>query len=111
MEDDDNYVEHITEDVLTVLIGKRFFEALDEQMCPVDSATRRAQCTGSYALATTVLARLRFDSDDLADILRVLAAKGAHCDCEILFNVAETSRLKTEYWTGRAGELARARHT
>ena len=69
MEDDDNYVEHITEDVLTVLIGKRFFEALDEQMCPVDSAMRRAQCTGSYALATTVLARLRFDSDDIADIL------------------------------------------
>ena len=28
--------------------------------------------------------------------------KGGFCDCEILYNVVEESRLKAEYWQARA---------
>jgi len=43
-----------------------------------------------------------FDENDIAEILEVLGTNGGHCDCEILFNVAENSRLKSEYWRARA---------
>lgn len=31
----------------------------------------------------------------------VFMSMGGYCDCEILFNVAESSRLKAEYWLAR----------
>src|SRR5262245_25371280 len=99
MRDDDSYVEGIAENVLVVLTRKRFFEMLDDEMCPIDPAGQGAICRGSYDLASSVLAQLGFSSEDSADVLQVLAARGGHCDCEILFNVAETSRLKAAYWT------------
>ncbi len=46
-----------------------------------------------------------FDSDAAGEVLQVLQLRGAHCDCEILFNVAEDSRLKSGYWKSRATEL------
>ena len=45
------------------------------------------------------------DSDDVADVPGVLRFSGACCDCEVLYNVAEESRLKSRYWKARAGEL------
>ena len=40
-------------------------------------------------------------SDDVDDILAVLTSRGACCDCEVLYNVAEESRLKAQYWSSR----------
>jgi hypothetical protein len=45
------------------------------------------------------------DDEDLEDILAVLHSLGGCCDCEILYNVAEESRLKSEYWIARAREF------
>jgi hypothetical protein len=46
-----------------------------------------------------------FTDDEIYDVLHVLMRRGGYCDCEILFNVAETSRLKAGYWTARAEGL------
>ena len=32
--------------------------------------------------------------------------QGGFCDCEVLYNVLDESRLKAEYWTARAGFYA-----
>jgi hypothetical protein len=34
----------------------------------------------------------------------VLAARGGFCDCEVLYNAAEESRLKSEYWKAVASK-------
>ena len=44
-------------------------------------------------------------SEEIADVLAVMRFKGGRCDCEILYNVGEESRLKAEYWKGRYREL------
>ena len=46
-----------------------------------------------------------FSRDDLEDTFAVLKPKGEFCDCEVLYNVAEFSRLKAQYWRGRAEGL------
>jgi Protein of unknown function (DUF2695) len=102
MESDRGFIEAIASDVLEALRRVRFFEALDDQMCPTCPAQPRALCRGSYAISTTILTDRGFDSDAIGEVIRVLDARGAHCDCEILFNVAEDSRLKSEYWISRA---------
>jgi hypothetical protein len=102
MESDDGFIEAIASDVLKALQRVRFFQALDDEMCPIDPAQPRALCQGSYATSTAILAGLGFDPDAVGEAIQVLETRGAHCDCEILFNVAEDSRLKSEYWISRA---------
>ena len=77
----------------------RFFEKLDDELCPKGQSHPQAQCCGSFALSESVLHECGFQSDeDLADIIGVLRYRGACCDCEVLYNVAESSRLKAAYW-------------
>lgn len=45
------------------------------------------------------------DSEEIEDILAVMRFHGGSCDCEILYNVAEESRLKAKYWKSRYSEL------
>jgi hypothetical protein len=60
----------------------------------------------------SILVAAGFDRAELEDIFAVLQSKGGCCDCEVLYNVAETSRLKANYWLGRAAEqIARTPHT
>jgi hypothetical protein len=108
MEYDAELIKAITPDVLTVLARKRFFQVLDDQMCPVDGTEQRLHCNGTYAISTIVLGQIGFDSDEIADITRVLSSIGGCCDCEILFNIAEESRLKSEYWRARATSISRS---
>jgi len=44
-------------------------------------------------------------------VIEVLNANGASCDCEVLYNVAEESRFKSEYWKARTGYRANGRHS
>jgi hypothetical protein len=37
-------------------------------------------------------------------VFHVLMAQGAFCDCEILYNIATESRLKSQYWQRKAHE-------
>jgi hypothetical protein len=106
MENDDELIDQIAADVLGALGNKRFFDSLDDRMCPVDPAQPRLSCEGTYAISTTILARCGFDSDDIADITQVLAARGAAAIARFCSTLPKESRLESEYWKARAAESA-----
>jgi hypothetical protein len=99
---DDQMIQEISQDVLTVLERSGAMAALDDLMCPESSGTPRAQCHGDYRHARQVLVSRGFSEEELFDVFHVLMAKGGFCDCEILYNAMESSRLKAEYWRARA---------
>ena len=76
----------------------QFFEQLDDLLCPKQESRPREVCQGNYNLSKRVLDAAGFDSTDVEDIFGVLRSQGACCDCEALYNVVESSRLKAEYW-------------
>ena len=101
---DDELIASITPDVMAVLREKGFFAALDEIFCPKSSATPAQTCSGDFRYAKQALQRCAFDESDWSDIFHVLMGQGAFCDCEILYNAATESRLKTQYWQRRSHE-------
>jgi hypothetical protein len=106
MEPDADFIGHISGDVLKLLGGRRFFDFLDDRLCPDVHQQKPCPCVGDYTQTTLVLAGMGFDHQDISEILQVLASQGGCCDCEILFNVAANSRLKSEYWRSRAGAIS-----
>jgi hypothetical protein len=98
------FVEAIATDVLSVLTRKGFFEALDDVFSPRDGSPTSTACKGDYAISEGILGNLKFDKQDLDDIFEVLKSRGGFCDCEILYNAVETSRLKASYWRARADD-------
>jgi len=108
---DSELTSSITADVMTCLRRSQLFDRLDDLLCPKASANKRELCAGDYRLATMVLEDTGFDSTDLEDIFNVLKSHGGCCDCEILYNVAESSRLKTQYWSSRAHGAEASRNT
>jgi hypothetical protein len=104
MDADDQLVETIAPDVLNAIENRGFYTRLDDQMCPGDPRRPRVLCDGSLALTTATLESCGFGQEDIADVLAVLAARGGFCDCEVLYNVAEESRLKSEYWKAAASK-------
>ena len=104
---DSELIADITPDVMRCLVGARIFEALDDVLCPADVSRARRECHGDYRHARTVLLALGFREDELFDVFHVLMARGGYCDCEILYNAVEASRLKAEYWRARAEEPGR----
>jgi hypothetical protein len=101
----DEFIKAISDDVMRSLTTRGFFEELDNRFRPKDDAVPRAVCDHSYTISESVLAERGFHAEDLDDIFDVLRAKGGVCDCEILYNAVEESRLKAEYWKARAKEL------
>jgi hypothetical protein len=99
---DEQLISDITPDVTRCLLGAKVFEALDDELCPVDARTARAECHGDFRTAKRVLLSHGFTDDEVFDVLHVLMAQGGFCDCEILFNVARSSRLATQRWSGGA---------
>lgn len=71
-----------------------FFEKLDDVLCPKDCSEVRQGCGSDYKLSESILLASGFDASDLVDIFDVLRGQGGFCDCEILYNVAESSRLR-----------------
>jgi hypothetical protein len=102
MDLDDDLIDSIAPDVLKVLASKGFFEALDDQLCPSDSAQPPLFCGGTFGISTEILSSYGFGPEEIAEITHVLESRGACCDCEILFNVAEECRLKSRYWKARS---------
>jgi hypothetical protein len=106
-----DFISSMTPDVMACLRRSHFFERLDDLLCPEGRLTAREVCGGNYKLSKSVLEVANFDSVDLEDIFSVLRLQGACCDCEILYNIAESSRLKAEYWKGRLhGTEAKPKH-
>lgn len=96
------YVASITSDVLRVLTADGFFEALDDALCPVDDSKPAVPCRHNYENSERLLKELGFETEDLEDIFDVLRSRGGFCDCEILYNAVEASRLKAKYWRAEA---------
>jgi hypothetical protein len=87
---------------LELLSKKKLFERLDERLCPADSTHARAWCQGGFELTARILSEAGIEPEQVEPILQELAANGSSCDCGVLFNAAQESRLKTEYWLARA---------
>jgi hypothetical protein len=98
---DSDLISSITPDVMTCLRRAQFFERLDDLLSPEASTKKQAFCDGDYQIATRVLEDTGFDSSEFEDIFNVLTSQGGCCDCEILYNVAESSRFKAKYWKNR----------
>src|SRR3954454_983091 len=97
MDLEDDFIESITPDVLGCLSQERFFEKLDDLFCPSDATVPAVRCGGHFDRSRSIL-RSDFDSQEISEIVSVLESLGGCCDCEVLYNVAETSRLKSNYW-------------
>ena len=111
-ESSDEFISSIAPNVMKCLRRCGYFEKLDGLLSPEDASIPVQACDGTYKLSESILVAADFDGADLDDIFAVLQSKGGNCDCEVLYNVAETSRLKANYWRGRAAEeTVRTRHT
>ena len=98
---DKELVQNITPDVMRCLANNQFFARLDDALSPTDTNKSAAVCLGDFRTAKSVLLQCNFAEDEFFDVLHVLMNQGAYCDCEILYNVAGDSRLKSNYWRER----------
>jgi hypothetical protein len=99
---DEELIDAITPDVIKCLKGARFFEMLDDVLCPQQSGQQRARCWGDYRNSRPILLKQGFKEEELFDVFHVLMRQGGFCDCEILYNAVEKSHLKAEYWMARS---------
>jgi len=100
---DQELIASIAPDVLGALQQKGFFAALDELLCPANEKSEPQKCSGDFRYATRALQACGFEQSDSSDVFHVLMEQGAFCDCEILYNVANESHLKTKYWRASHG--------
>jgi hypothetical protein len=100
-----DFIASITPDVLRSLRRTGFFLKLDNLFSPDSGSVEPARCDKSFAQTIALLRSLDFDGDEVGDILTVLTHYGACCDCEVLYNVAEHSRLKANHWRQIAESL------
>ena len=68
-----------------------FFREIDGALCPESPDAQRALCWGDYRHSKPILLRCGFSEAELFDVFHVFMSLGGYCDCEILYNVAETS--------------------
>src|ERR1019366_4784295 len=110
---EDTFIDDIAPDVMGVLENNHFFEKLDNRLCPIEDPEKRVDChAGSFAISGQTLCDLGMNDEDVEDVIAVLRSKGACCDCEVLYNIFEESRLKARYWKARHAEtVAKDRHT
>ena len=103
---DEKLIASITPDVIGALQAKGFFAALDEMFFH-NGAAEPKSCSGDFRYAKQALQSCGFEESDWSDVFHVLMGQGAFCDCEILYNAATESRLKTQYWQRRSHEKHR----
>jgi hypothetical protein len=95
---DDDFVSSIASNVMACLTRSGYFEKLDNLLSPDDISSAPQKCDKTFKLSESILLTSGFEREDLDDVFAVLQSKGGYCDCEVLYNVAETSRLKAKYW-------------
>jgi hypothetical protein len=103
---DSDLISSITPDVMASLHQSHFFEKLDDLLSPMDGEAAQ-ECGGDYKLSESILRSAGHDSEAVMDAFAVFRSQGGCCDCEILYNVAETSRLKAKYWQRRSHDMNR----
>jgi hypothetical protein len=99
---EDEFISSIAPDVMKRLERTGFFDKLDDLLSPEDNSAPSKTCDGTCKLAESILSASGFDHADLGYIFGVLQSMGGCCDCEVLYNVAESSRLKSKYWRKKA---------
>ena len=99
---DQDLIESITPNVLRSLQEKGLFARLDDVFCPTNGSEPSEKCRGDFRHAKNLLQRCGLDESDWSDVFHVLMGQGAFCDCEILYNAATKSRLKSQNWQRRA---------
>ena len=99
---DEELIDDITPVVMKCLRASGYFELLDDLMCPTAPEQERGQCWGDFRNSRPILLDRRFKEAEFFDVFHVLMRQGGFCDCEVLYNVLDESRLKAEYWTARA---------
>ncbi|MCM2371007.1 DUF2695 domain-containing protein [Aporhodopirellula aestuarii] len=99
---DEELISDITPDVMRILKAIGFFRKLDDIMCPHKKTAERGRCWGDFRNSRPLLLSSGITESELFDVFHVLMLQGGFCDCEILYNAVEESRLKAEYWTARA---------
>lgn len=92
---EDDLISSITPDVMRCLKAKEFSQWLDNHLSPVDSESAQVVCRGDFAKSERILKDLGLDETELG---------------EILYNVADTSRLKAKYWRAKAKRGAPQHH-
>jgi Protein of unknown function (DUF2695) len=108
---DNELISSIASDVMACLVRAGYFQKLDDVLSPEDSSSTPRTCDQTYKLSESILLASGFEREELDDIYAVLQSKGGYCDCEVLYNVSETNRLKATYWRARgAGRTAHTRH-
>jgi len=112
---DDDLISSITPDVMKCLERCGYFEKLDGLLSPEENSISSPGCDGAYKLSESILRAAGFERVELSEIFAVLQSKGGCCDCEVLYNVVKTSRLKTNYWRtrppGHTAHTARIPHS
>ncbi len=98
--DEEDFVESIAPDVLRVLRGKSFFKKLESSVFPTGVIDHKT-CDGTYARCQKILTDSGFSEDDQIDVIAVMRSMGGFCDCEIVLNVDEDSKVRAEYWRGQ----------
>ena len=99
----ENTVSDIAPYVLEVLKANRFFILLDDDFWPPHLSSP-LPCDHTFRRTERIIQKLDMTSEDVEEVILVMLSQGACCDCEILYNVAEESRLNARYWKARAAE-------
>ena len=77
----------------------------DMEIATLDEAFTRAEnpaiCWGDFRVAKSILPTKGFFESEYFEVFSVLMAQGGYCDCEILYNVAESTEYARRYWANR----------
>ena len=107
--ENDDLIASISPHVMRYLGRVGYFGRLDDLLSPADELRPPETCDGTYRLTESILATLVVDETDLAEVLAVLSHNGACCDYEVLYNIADSSRLRAKYWKKRTEEHGASR--
>jgi hypothetical protein len=100
---DEELVEELAPAVLGVLAQQGAFQALDDLLCPADLGQPAEKCAGDFRNMRRIVEAHGHDAEAQFDIFHVLMARGGFCDCEILTNVAEGTRMRARAWRDHRG--------
>jgi len=103
---DEEFLASIAPDVLSVVEKMGVYSGLDDLLAPELEGSTPEECHGDFRHLKRVLQEkgfgVRGEIDEIFDVCHVIMSAGGYCDCEVLYNVAESNRLKERYWKDRA---------
>lgn len=99
---DEELISSIRSDVMRTLEDSGFFSLLDDRLFPAERSQTPHPCHGDYRNSKSILPTCGIEESEFFDVFHVLMDRGGFCDCEILYNAVESSRLKRQHWRAHA---------